>query len=326
MGMYTNLGLVKHAEMALSLKTKYMWGGLLRPITDKYIATLKSIYGTNENTGYSTMRYNELANFANKGYYGVDCVGMIKSYYWSGKPDGGTGSPNYGATGYPDVNATYMYQQAKVKGDIKTMPETLGLIVYSKSHPHVGIYIGNGYTIESTLGSRGDGVVKRKLDNFWEYWFECPYIEYVKSKPDTEPVIAGEAVHTIYQATSSAAMRAGTSKTSTIYGRVTKYDYYPADQIFSNGWFKHADKQVYSKLEDGGSLFSMVGHYAVKFVKVNQLNVRSKPTIKSDRIATLKLSTKVYVWNDTPKKADGYLWYKCIINNKVGYVAGEYLR
>ena len=35
--------------------------------------------------------------------------------------------------------------------------------------------------IESTLGSRGDGVVLRTLDNFWEYWFECPYIEYPKT-------------------------------------------------------------------------------------------------------------------------------------------------
>ena len=106
---------------------------------------------------------------------------MIKSYYWSGKADGGTGSPKYGAAGYPDVNANYMYQVSKVKGKISEMPEVPGLIVYSKSHPHVGIYIGNGYIIESTLGSRGDGVVKRKLDSFWEYFFQCPYIVYPES-------------------------------------------------------------------------------------------------------------------------------------------------
>ncbi|MCM1335114.1 MAG: hypothetical protein NC084_12270, partial [Bacteroides sp.] len=43
-------------------------------------------------------------------------------------------------------------------------------------------------TIESTLGGSFDGIVKRKLkDWIWEYWFECPYIEYEKAaeKPAT---------------------------------------------------------------------------------------------------------------------------------------------
>ena len=180
MGLYTNEGLVKHCEKALSLKTKYMWGGLLREITPAYINQLRSIYGTKSGTGYTEARYKELEAVANKGFYGVDCVGLIKSYYWSGKADGGTGSPKYNAPGYPDVNATMMFNKAARKGRISTLPERPGLILYSKTHPHVGVYIGNGETIESTLGSRGDGVVKRKLDSFWEYWFECPFIEYEK--------------------------------------------------------------------------------------------------------------------------------------------------
>lgn len=182
MGLYTNEGLVKHAENALKLKTKYMWGGLLR-LVEKQYDVLFSYYGIDPAKGYTKERWNKLAKLKNKGVYGVDCVGLIKSYYWSGKADGGVGSPKYGAAGYPDTNAGDMYNAAKVKGRIATIPERPGVIVYSKSHPHVGIYVGNGYTIESTLGARGDGVVKRKLDSLWEYWFECPYIEYIKDKP-----------------------------------------------------------------------------------------------------------------------------------------------
>ena len=178
MGIYTNEGLVNHARKALALDTKYMWGGILREITPSYITQMRSIYGTLPDTGYTVARYKELYALANQGYYGVDCIGLIKSYYWSGNPNGGTGSPKYNAKGYPDVNANMMFTRATKKGKINTMPETPGLIVYSKTHPHVGIYVGKGYTIESTLGSRGDGVVKHKLDKFWEYWFECPYIEY----------------------------------------------------------------------------------------------------------------------------------------------------
>ncbi len=182
--MYTNEGLVKHVKAALKLKTKYMWAGTLNLITDAYITQkvnqCKASGVSGSYSGYTDARIKQLRELAGKGFYGVDCVCLIKSYYWSGKVDGGTGSPKY--TGSNDVNANVMYQRATVKGPISTMPEIPGLIVYSKSHPHVGIYIGNGETIESTLGARGDGVVKRKLDTFWEYWFQCPYIEYVTTK------------------------------------------------------------------------------------------------------------------------------------------------
>lgn len=180
--IYTNEGLVAHAKKALALNTKYMWGGILRLITPQYIEQLRSMYGTLQGTGYTASRYKELYSLCGKDYYGVDCVGLIKSYYWSGNTNGGTGSPKYGAAGYPDVNANMMFNRAKVKGKIDTLPERKGIIVISrKNGNHVGIYIGDGYTIESTLGKRGDGVVKHKLDKtFWDNWFECPYIEYRK--------------------------------------------------------------------------------------------------------------------------------------------------
>lgn len=188
MGLYTAEGLVKHAEKALTLKTKYMWGGILRPITKSYINALRNIYGNQSGTGYNAVRWADLQALAGQGYYGCDCVGLIKSYYWSGKADGGTGSPNNpynkpeNAKIYPDTNAGGMYAAAKVKGKISTLPERPGVIVYCRTHPHVGVYIGNGWVIECTLGCRGDGVVKTKLSAFaWEYWFECPYIEYSSS-------------------------------------------------------------------------------------------------------------------------------------------------
>lgn len=175
MAEYTNLGLVKHVKAALKLNTMYMWGGILRPITDAYVNQLAKMYPTQ----YNSARQKKLKALPD-GYFGVDCVGLIKSYYWSGNTNGGTGSPEYAAKN--DVNAHGMYNAAKVKGPIATMPETPGIIVYSKTNPHVGVYIGNGEVIESTLGSRGDGVVKTKLNDFkWEYWFECPYITYRNS-------------------------------------------------------------------------------------------------------------------------------------------------
>ncbi len=192
--MYTNDGLVKHVKMALGLKTKYMWAGTLALITDDYIdrkvTQCKSVPASR--SGYTESRIRELHAIANKGYYGVDCVCFVKSYYWSGKDDGGTGSPKY--EGSTDKNAGDMYNLAKVKGKIDTLPETPGIILISRTHGnHIGIYIGNGETIESTLGSRGDGVVKHKLDKtFWTDWFECPYIKY-----NTQPSVSSPSLKTV---------------------------------------------------------------------------------------------------------------------------------
>lgn len=47
----------------------------------------------------------------------------------------------------------------------------------------MGIYLGCGETIECTLGQRGDGVVKRKLDSLWSDWFKCSFIEYKQPAP-----------------------------------------------------------------------------------------------------------------------------------------------
>lgn len=197
MAEYTNLGLVNHANMALGLKTKYMWAGTLYPISKGYVNQkvnqCKQAKLSPSTTGYTQARVNELRALDGKGYYGVDCVCLVKSYYWSGKPEmGGVKSPYY--DGSTDVNANVMYNMAKIKGKISTIPEVPGLIVYCKSHPHVGIYIGNGYTIESTLGSRGDGVVKRKLDDFWEYWFQCPFITYVTDDKKKGELKVGDKV------------------------------------------------------------------------------------------------------------------------------------
>ena len=184
---YTNLGLVNHVLKLLGMRTKYMWGGILRLIDDNYIAQVRKNWGNYPGSGYTNERWAELKTLVGKNYYGVDCVGLIKSYYWSGYENGGTGSKYYGQAGYPDVNANLMYTNAKVKGSIASMPEVPGIIVYCKSRPHVGVYVGNGYVVESTLSSRGDGVIKTKLKDFkWEYWFECPYIDYIKTETQTK--------------------------------------------------------------------------------------------------------------------------------------------
>ena len=53
---------------------------------------------------------------------------------------------------------------------------------------HIGVYIGDGKVIESTLGGNYDGVVKTNLEGRgWKDHGKCKFIEYTIAKPDVQP-------------------------------------------------------------------------------------------------------------------------------------------
>lgn len=170
---YTNSGLVKHCKEALKLKTVYMWGGLFREVTQNYIAQVSGIKGYAAQ--YPEARKSYLKSLVGKGYYGCDCVGLVKSYYF-----GGVGTAK-NAKGYKcalDYGVGTMYNAAKIKGKISTIPMVEGVLVMTSDYGHVGVYIGNNEVIECTLSKFGDGVVKTKFtDRNWAWWCQCPCIE-----------------------------------------------------------------------------------------------------------------------------------------------------
>ena len=115
--------------------------------------------------------------FITKNWLGrrcADCSGLIKAYLWY-EPGIGV---NYGAYSYPDEDANTMFANAKVSGDIETIPEIPGLAVWCDGH--IGIYIGEGTVVEAMATDYG--VVKTKLEGYtgsrWTHWFELEHIEY----------------------------------------------------------------------------------------------------------------------------------------------------
>lgn len=128
----------------------------------------------NQRWGYRFAAYGKLDN----GRRYVDCSGLIKSYFWYDFADG---LIKYGINGFTASSSEVMWAEAKVKGNMSTMPEIPGLGLWRPGH--VAIYIGNGMFIDaanSSIGIRMSTV--RTIE--WQGWFEIKGLTYIRDKHD----------------------------------------------------------------------------------------------------------------------------------------------
>lgn len=165
-----NIKLVEHSKMALKEKWGYVYGTFGTVLNEPLLQQKLKQYPKNVQVYEDFIRKNWMNKRA------VDCVGLIKSYlWWNG------GNVKYNPN--QDKSANGMYQLAKEKGPISTIPEIPGILVWKDGH--IGVYIGNGQVIES----RGTkyGVIQSPLKGNgsaeWTNWCKCPYIGYVEEQP-----------------------------------------------------------------------------------------------------------------------------------------------
>lgn len=166
----TGAGLALWAENAYKSGTHVYWYGtycnactssLLKSKTQQY----SSHYGSNRQATYK--------KHIEQGKTCTDCVGLIKGYYWEKD-----GVIKYKRDSLPDKGATGMYNAAKIKGKIADgMPEIPGILVWTSSKGHVGVYVGDGLVVEArgfSYGVQRNTVNKRAFTD----WGLCPYIDY----------------------------------------------------------------------------------------------------------------------------------------------------
>lgn len=166
--MKTNKGLVEYAKAQLG--KPYWYGTYGNEASKELYEKKKKQYPSQYKWAYA----------GEKGVKVQDCVGLIKGYLWSSDPQ--DMNPKYNSK--QDKSANGMRAACKVAGNIDTLPEVQGVLVFFAGH--VGVYEGNGYVIEAR--GHAYGVVRTKLKSRpWKWWGYCPYIEYGE-EPKEEPV------------------------------------------------------------------------------------------------------------------------------------------
>ena len=169
-----NVGMTEHAQKALKEKWGYFYGTYGQIGTQSLLDAKCKQYPT----VYNSILYDGRTVYQHAqqwiGGRVADCIGLMKSYIWW---DNAKNGPVYNSKTDKGANSTY--SEATKKGDITTIPETHGVLVWKEGH--IGVYIGNGKVIEA----RGTayGVVETNLhERSWTNW--C-YYKQMSYKTDT---------------------------------------------------------------------------------------------------------------------------------------------
>lgn len=149
-----------------------------------------------------------------------DCVGLIKGNVW----DADFGGKYQSAS---DKSANGMYALCTQQGDIASIPEIPGLVVWKDGH--IGVYVGGGVVVEA----RGfaSGVVRTMLkDRPWTNWGKCHLIDYSVPVPTDWEKRALAAEATVTQLTNDLHAQAALCSAQADSLRKAQADLAEADQ------------------------------------------------------------------------------------------------
>jgi hypothetical protein len=140
--MFTGKELAAYCETMYANKAHwaYWYGTYGNVCTMKKYESKKKQYPEH----YGSSRTKGYMKDIEQGRRCADCVGMIKSFFWTGNRY--NTDPKYGTNGCPDKSANGLFDMCKETGDIKTIPDIPGIVVWKSGH--IGVYVGNGYTVE----------------------------------------------------------------------------------------------------------------------------------------------------------------------------------
>lgn len=122
-----------------------MYGCFGQPVTASLIEAKSKQYPS----FYTAAKRAELKKLIGKGYFGTDCIGLIKMIFWQwdGSISKTNGGAKYASNGVPDISADMMIQKCKgVSTDFSKIE--VGEFLWIPGH--CAVYIGNGLACEAT--------------------------------------------------------------------------------------------------------------------------------------------------------------------------------
>lgn len=313
----------------------YWYGTYVNPCTEAKLKSKSNQYPSH----YTSSRMATYRKHIEKGYVCMDCVGMIKGFFWT---NGGQGvqeylknktayQNTYKSNGCPDTSANGMLSFCKKNGGkygkIATLPQDVpGILLFSSGH--VGVYIGNGEAVEA----RGFnyGVVRTKVaSRTWTDWAYCPLLDYqsttsAKKEEETTTKLGsrvlkkgmeGEDVKELQTRLIALGYSMPKYGADGEYGSETASAvkaFQKANGLTANGQFSIPDLTVLETAEKNPSK-------TVKIVNGN-CNVRTEGKL-SGSIIGVAHRNETYSYAGETNSAG---WNKIIFKGKTGWVSGKY--
>lgn len=329
--MFTGKQLAEYCEKMYANKSHwaYWYGTYGNKCTlSKYESKSKQ-YSYPKYSHYAPSRKSGYMKDIDQGRRCADCVGMIKSFFWTGNQY--DTDPKYGTNGCPDKSANGMIDLCKVTGAISTIPDIPGVVVWTNGH--IGVYIGGGYTIEMR-GFDYDCVKRKVTAGPWKKWGKLPMLSY-EDAPVPEPTKLGDRD-----------LKKGCEgeDVKDLQNGLMKLGYalpnYGADGDFGSETEKAVKQfQLAHSLPDDGvmnmgtdfdALFKALdGDTPQKYGNVEitggSINVRSAPGYDSKVYGTSHKGD-VLPYQGVTQEAEGKPWYLVIWKNQNAWVSSKYAK
>ena len=198
--MMTAKQLAEKAEyIARHCKSVYMWGVVCSPVTEQLVRDKSGQY----KSWYTSAQQKRFRSLIGKGYWGCDCVCLIKAILWGWTgANVSLGGAKYASNGVPDINADTIISVCK---DVSTDFSKIEVGEALWMPGHIGVYIGNGLGVECTPAF-ADGIQVTAVGNIgckatyptrvWKKHGKLPYVTYEPAKIDAAYEAAKQTLRT----------------------------------------------------------------------------------------------------------------------------------